>query len=98
MKDLVQESHEKARAPWASWLMVEISFMKNCIKVIDSDGAKLTCEISHEEILIIMAGMREICYGVDIHAFDARLGYSKERVGVLVRQLRSVLDGQGVDE
>ncbi|QJX01831.1 hypothetical protein HML84_04895 [Alcanivorax sp. IO_7] len=72
--------------------------MKKSIKVIDNDGAKLTCEISHEEILIIMAGMREICCGVDIHAFDARIGYSKERVGVLVRQLRSILDEQGIDE
>lgn len=45
-----------------------------------------------------MAGMREICYGVDIYAFDARLGYSKERVGVLVQQFRSIFDEQGIDE
>lgn len=68
------------------------------MRVIDNDGTKLTCEISHDEILILMAGMREICYGVDIHAFETRLGYSKERVGVLVQQLRSILDEQGIDE
>ncbi|MCW4627806.1 MULTISPECIES: hypothetical protein [Marinomonas] len=68
------------------------------MKVVDNNGIKLTCEISHEEILILMAGMREICYGVDIHAFETRLGYSKERVGVLVQQLRSILDEQDIDE
>lgn len=68
------------------------------MKVIDNNGAKLTYEISYEEILIFMAGMREICYGVDIHAFETRMGYSKERVGVLVQQLRSILDEQGIDE
>lgn len=68
------------------------------MKVIDNDGTKLTCEISREEILTLMAGMREICYGVDIHAFETRLGYSKERVGVLVQQLRSIIDEQGIDE
>ncbi|WP_322629313.1 hypothetical protein [Halothiobacillus sp.] len=68
------------------------------MKVIDNNGAKLTCEISYEEILIFMAGMREICYGVDIHAFETRMGYSKERVGVLVQQLKSILDEQGIDE
>ncbi|MFB9135581.1 hypothetical protein ACFSJQ_19305 [Vibrio olivae] len=69
------------------------------MKVIDNDDttSTLTCEISHEEMLIIMAGMREICFGVDIHAFDTRLGYSKEQVSILVRQLRSILDEQGIE-
>lgn len=68
------------------------------MKVINNDGITLTCEISHEEMIILMAGMGEICYGVNIHAFETRLGYSKERVGVLVQQIRSILDEQGIKE
>jgi hypothetical protein len=68
------------------------------MKIIEYDGKNLTCEISHEDILILMAGMREICYGVDIHAFETRIGYSRDRVGELVKQLRSILDDHGINE
>lgn len=68
------------------------------MKVIDNNDKLLTCEISHEEMLILMAGMREICFGVDMHAFDTRIGFSKERVGALVKNLRYILDEQGIEE
>lgn len=70
------------------------------MKVIDNDGSKLTCEISHEEIKMLMGGMREICTGVHIHpdAFNLRVGYKQEQVMVLVLQLRSILDDQGIEE
>jgi|CXWL01.1.fsa_nt_gi hypothetical protein len=61
------------------------------MKVLDNNGNLLTCGISHEEMLILMAGMREICFGVDIHAFDTRIGFSKERLGALVKTLEIFL-------
>jgi|GEM_PF-4275408 len=68
------------------------------MKVVDSDGDKLTIEVSIEELLMIMGGMREICFGVEFHAFDTRVGFSKEKVGHLVGQLKAIIDEQGIEE
>ena len=68
------------------------------MKVIKNSDEVLTCEINHEEILMLMAGMREICAGVYLPDFDLRMGFSKERVGSLVMNIRNIIDEQGIDE
>lgn len=68
------------------------------MKVLENNGESLVCELSHDEVLMLMAGMREICYGVDFHAFETRIGFSREQVGLLVKQFRALVDEQGIDE
>jgi hypothetical protein len=68
------------------------------MRLLKSENEVLTCEISHEEIRIIKVCLGEICYGIDIHAFETRIGSSRERVGELVTQLKTIIDEQGIEE
>ena len=71
------------------------------MRAIENDNEKelVVCELSHDDLRILMAGMREICYGVGLgEDFPLRIGASLERAGVLTSELRTILDEQEIIE
>lgn len=48
--------------------------------------------VSKEELLLINNALNEVCNGLDIPEFTARLGAEREEVLVILRQIQEILD------
>jgi len=68
------------------------------MKKINSDDKNISLEFSHEEILMIGAVMREICFGTPFSAFQTRVGWTEEQVGDVSKNLRNILNKLDITE
>lgn len=60
--------------------------------VIQMRDEKLSIEISQEELLILNAAMNEICNGIDVFEFETRIGADRDRVALLLNEIRGCVD------
>jgi hypothetical protein len=52
----------------------------------------LQIAISREEPLIVDAALNEVCNGIEVFEFDARIGADRERVAALLKEVGQLLD------
>lgn len=59
------------------------------LKGIAKDAA---VELSHDELLVLNAALNEVCNGIDVFEFEARVGASRAQVESLMAEIQAVLD------
>ena len=62
------------------------------MKTIEKTPTRSTVELSTLELLILNNALNEICNGVDISAFETRLGASRAEVTELLREIGTCID------
>ncbi len=68
------------------------------MKIRDKTDKTVTIEMTHEQVLMIVALVRESCFGTPMHGFDIRVGYPPETVGEIASELNNLLHEVGVSE
>lgn len=68
------------------------------MRLLDNTDTTVSIEISHEHALMIVALVREACFGTVMQDFETRVGYSPRRVGEIARQLHEILETINVSE
>lgn len=59
---------------------------------INTAGGQLQIAISREELSIVNAASNEVCNGIEVFEFDARIGADRERVAALLKEVGHLLD------
>ena len=52
-------------------------------------------EIGRDELLIVNAALNEVCNGIAVFEFEARVGADRERAAALLKKLAAMLDKMG---
>jgi len=68
------------------------------MKLVSNTDAKISVEMTHDQALMIVALVRETCFGTVMHGFEARVGYPPDRVGEIAKQLYEILEAIDVTE
>lgn len=68
------------------------------MNLVHKTEAKVSIEMTHEQALMIVALVRETCFGTVMHGFEARVGYAPDRVGEIAKQLYEILEAIDVTE
>ena len=68
------------------------------MKILENNEKKIVCEMDHDDILIMKSCLVEVCYGVKIHSFETRIGYKKDRVGNLIKELNKIINNAEICE
>jgi hypothetical protein len=62
------------------------------MEAINTVGGQLQIAISRQELLIVNAALNEVCNGIEVFEFDARIGADRERVAALLKEVGQLLD------
>ena len=68
------------------------------MKLLNNNEDSVTCEIENRELLMFLAGLREVCYGVEIPCFETRVGFTKETVGKLLQDIVNIADEAKIEQ
>lgn len=68
------------------------------MKLESKTDRTVTIEMTHEQALMIVALVRETCFGTVMHDFTTRVGYSTRQVGEIAQQLHELLEASGISE
>ena len=61
------------------------------MELIGTNSDMSQVSMSRDELLIISAALNEICNGIEVFEFETRIGATRDRVGALLKQLKSLL-------
>ena len=61
------------------------------MKILSKADNLVTAELSSQDLLAITNSLNEVCNGIDIRAFETRLGCSKEYIQNLLEQFRALV-------
>lgn len=62
------------------------------MKIVKLEGKSAVVEINESELLVLHASLNEVCNGIDVQAFDTRIGSSKESVADLLVEIGGIMD------
>lgn len=62
------------------------------MKLLRSDGNRITLELSVDEAILINNALNEVCNGIDVWEFETRLGSSIEEAARLLKEISRVLE------
>ncbi len=62
------------------------------MEVINTTSALSRIGISREELLIVNACLNEVCNGIDVFEFEARVGANRQPVAELLQEVGLLLD------
>lgn len=62
------------------------------MQIVKLEGRSAVVEINESELLVLHASLNEVCNGIDVQAFDTRIGSSKEFAKVLLEKTNEILD------
>lgn len=68
------------------------------MKLFGNNKETITCELTHDEIRMLMACTREIGAGVHFHAFETRIGFQRESVVALAKSIHELMAEAGIEE
>lgn len=54
--------------------------------------------MAHEQALMIIALVRETCFGTVMHGFETRVGHLPEEVGEIALEMKNLLDAVDITE
>lgn len=62
------------------------------MQIVKLEGRSAVVEINESELLVLHASLNEVCNGIDVQAFDTRIGSSKESVADLLVEIGGIMD------
>lgn len=62
------------------------------MQIVKLEGRSAVVEINESELLVLHASLNEVCNGIDVQAFDTRIGSSKEFVADLLVEIGGIMD------
>lgn len=62
------------------------------MEIINAAVEHSQVDMSREDLLIVNAALNEICNGIAVFEFETRIGSSRERVVVLLKEIGLLLD------
>ena len=65
---------------------------------IEQKEETISCELSLDELLIIRSCLCEISFGIKIHAFKTRIGFEKDDVANLAKEVSQFVKEKGIEE
>ena len=68
------------------------------MKLVGNTETNISVDMTHEEALMIVALVREVCFGTVMHGFETRVGYPPRRVGEIATELHKILQAINVSE
>lgn len=68
------------------------------MRVLDKTDKNISIELTHEQALMIVALIREACFGTIMHGFEVRVGHSPEKVGEIGKELHKILESVDISE
>lgn len=49
-------------------------------------------ELSYNDLIVLNAALNEICHGIDSFEFETRIGASRSKVELLMKEIQAILD------
>jgi hypothetical protein len=62
------------------------------MKIIGVAAERSQIDLDQEELLILNAALNEVCNGIEVFEFETRIGADRERVAILLKEIRTLLD------
>jgi hypothetical protein len=62
------------------------------MQVIDVAVARSQIDLGRDELLILNNALNEVCNGVALFEFETRIGATRDRVVVLLKEIGTLLD------
>jgi hypothetical protein len=62
------------------------------MEIIDTNSVYSKIGISRDELLVVNASLNEVCNGIEVFEFETRIGASRERVMMLLKEIGLLID------